>query len=334
MIRTIKYYFFLPLILITSVLRSQDIHLTQLYAMPTYVNPAFAGSNVCGRFTISYRNQWKAFDGGYKTKMAGVDHSLGKSNWGIGGLVIQDEAGLTALKTTIFQTSVAYEVRVNKEVSVRMALQPGVGIKSIDYSHLVFGDQIYRGGNVPTVEETTANRTYFDLGTGAIVSYKNYWGGMALFHLNRPNESFYNSLTGRLPVRYSFHGGARFDLSPDEREDFNKKKITAVIHYHGQAKFDQVDLGFYFSKSAFILGFWYRGIPGIKAYKPGYQNHDALAVLVGLQLKKIRVGYSYDNTISYLAGLSQGAHEVSLSFQVCTIKHKKRRLALISCPKF
>src|SRR5688572_31854349 len=67
---------------------AQDIHLTQLYAMPTYVNPAFAGSNVCGRFTLSYRDQWKGFDGGYKTKMAGFDHSLGQSAWGIGALVV------------------------------------------------------------------------------------------------------------------------------------------------------------------------------------------------------------------------------------------------------
>lgn len=331
-----KKYLATLLLLLSGVclLNAQDIHLTQIYAMPTFLNPAFAGSNVCGRFTLSYRDQWKGFDNGYNTKMAGLDHSLGRSMWGLGALVIQDEAGLGLLKTTLVQTSVAYEVRFNKESSLRLALQPGIGMKSIDYSRLTFGDQLYRGGNVSTVEEIPENRTYFDIGSGAIYSYKRYWAGAAVYHLNRPNESFYNSLSGRLPVRYSFHGGGRFDLSPDERDEFQKKFITAVIHYHGQAKFDQVDIGFYFSKTVFTIGAWYRGLPGLKAYNPGYQNHDAMAIIAGLQIKKVRLGYSYDNTISYLAGISRGAHEISLSFQVCTTKYKKRRLALISCPKF
>ena len=320
--------------LLALAARGQDIHLTQLYTMPTYLNPAFAGSNVCGRFTFNYRDQWSAFDKGYVTKMAGFDHSLGRSPWGIGALVVQDEAGLGGLRTTLFQTAVAYEARFNKTMSLRMALQPGIGIKSINYERLTFGDQLFRGGNVATVEEAPASRTYFDIGTGVIFSYKNHWAGTSLQHLNRPNESFYGAIDGRLPLRYSFHGGSRFDLDPDERDVMRKQYVTLVMHYHGQAKFDQVDVGAYLTKSFYTIGLWYRGIPGLKSYAPGYPNHDQVAILLGMHFKKIKIGYSYDNTISYLAGLSKGAHEVSLSFQVCTIKHKKRRLALISCPKF
>src|SRR5688572_3013971 len=85
---------------------AQDIHLTQLYAMPMYLNPAFAGSNVCGRFSFNYRDQWSAFDKGYVTKMAGFDHTLGRSPWGIGALIVQDEAGLGGLRTTLIQPAI------------------------------------------------------------------------------------------------------------------------------------------------------------------------------------------------------------------------------------
>jgi type IX secretion system PorP/SprF family membrane protein len=329
-----RLYRTLFLFLIAVGAQGQDMHLTQLFTMPTYLNPAFAGSNVCGRFTFNYRDQWNPFDKGYVTKMAGFDHSIGRSPWGIGALVVQDEAGLGGLKTTLIQPALAYEVRFNKEMSLRLAVQPGIGMKSINYTRLTFGDQIFRGGNVPTVEDVPATRTYFDMGTGAIFSYKNHWVGTSLQHLNRPNESLYNSPDGRLPFLYSFHGGSRFDLNPEERDEMQKQYITTVINYHGQAKFDQVDLGVYLTKSFYTVGFWYRGLPGLKAYKPGYPNHDAIAILLGMHFKKIKIGYSYDNTISYLAGISKGAHEISLSFQVCTTKYKKRRLALISCPKF
>src|ERR1044071_2732878 len=136
-------------------------------------------------------------------------------------------------------------------MSMRLAVQPGLGMKSIDYTKLTFGDQLYRGGNVATVEEIPNARTYFDFGMGGLFYYKNYWAGTAVYHINRPNESLYNSLNGKLPVRYSFHAGARYDLDRDVREPMQKKYITTVMHYHGQAKFDQVDVGLYYSKSFF-----------------------------------------------------------------------------------
>ena len=107
-----------------------------------------------------------------------------------------------------------------------------------------------------------------------------------------------------------------------------------MLHYRAEGKFDQFDIGFYFTEHIFTVGFWYRGIPGLKAYKPGYANNDALAIIAGLQTERIKIGYSYDMTISNLSTVSKGAHEITLSFQLCNPKKRKTRLVLVSCPKF
>jgi len=81
-----------------------------------------------------------------------------------------------------------------------------------------------------------------------------------------------------------------------------------------------------------VLGVWYRGIPVLEAYKPGYQNNDAIVFLVGVEAGRFKFGYSYDVTISLLAGYTDGANELSVSYQFCDPKRTKK--SAIPCPKF
>jgi hypothetical protein len=56
-------------------------------------------------------------------------------------------------------------------------------------------------------------------------------------------------------------------------------------------------------------------------------------LIFGFKTKKVTVGYSFDITISQLAGYTKGAHEVTLSYLFCQKKKKKKKL-VIPCPKF
>jgi type IX secretion system PorP/SprF family membrane protein len=326
-------------ILLTAVfalgLRAQDIQLTQFYSVPLFLNPALTGANACSRTSIIHRTQWPGVNNAYKTYLVSFDHSLNRYPIGLGFIAGVDEAGSGGLRTTILRPSVSYEAKVKKRHLLRFGIQPGIGIKSVDFNKLTFGDQLYRGGaDVKTLETPTRSKTYFDFNAGAMYITSNYWAGISLYHLNLPNESLLENYTVTLPVEFSFHAGAKFDLTPNEKVASQKTYISPVVHYRAQRKYDQVDIGFYFTKSVFTGGLWYRGIPGLKAYNPGYSNNDAVAVIVGLQTDKIKVGYSYDLTISKLAGISKGAHEITLSFQMCNPKRRKTRHVLISCPKF
>lgn len=337
-----KYYkiFILFLLINKSLSYAQDMQFTQFYASPLYLNPAFTGANVCSRAILVYRNQWPNIKTAYKSYLFSMDHFISKQNLGIGLQCAVDEAGSGGLKTTMINPSFAYETKINKTVAMRFGVQPGVTIKSIHFDRLLFGDQIYRGGNagassVNTVENPTQNRAFFDIGAGALIYTSKYWIGSSFFHLTRPNESLLSGGTvSTLPIKYSVHGGAKFELNEEERDPNLKRSITTVLHYKGQGEFDQFDIGVYYTQLGINLGLWYRGIPGLKAYKPGYRNDDAIALIAGFQQERFSFGYSYDITISQLHRLTKGSHEITLSYQFCNPKKKKVTRVLISCPKF
>ncbi|MDP2385147.1 MAG: type IX secretion system membrane protein PorP/SprF [Bacteroidota bacterium] len=311
---------------------AQDMHFTQFYASPLYLNPAFAGSNACARLNLTYRNQWPGISKTYRSYMVAGDHYLQQYNLGIGMLVANDVAGTGNLRTTYINPQLAYEAKFGRDFGMRFGIQPGVTMRSVDFNNLIFADQIVNGGGASTVEIPKANVTFFDMGAGVLAYSSSYWGGISLYHLNRPNQSLLGNEDVPMPIRYTFHGGHKFVLNEEEKNLLQRKSVTAAVHYRGQKEFDQFDIGFYYMQSVMTLGMWYRGLP-LKHYKPGYANNDALAFVVGVKTDRFNVGYSYDVTISKLAGASKGAHELNISYQFCVPKKKKKRIE-VACPKF
>ena len=313
---------------------AQDMQFTQFYASSLYLNPAFSGANVCSRVLLTYRNQWPGVSKTYRSYVFSADHYFNEQNIGAGLFIANDVAGTGNLKTTIINVPIAYEAKLTKKLYVRFGAQAGMIIKSIDFNNLIFGDQIARGGDVPTIETPTQTKTFFDAGAGVLFYSKKYWGGFSAHHINRPNQSILIESDGLLPVKIGIHGGAKYLVNSEEKEDNQQIFVSPALNYRHQNKFDQLDVGFYWSRSILNLGLWYRGIPLFKSYGPGYANNDAIAFIFGIKNERFNFGYSYDVTISHLSGLTHGAHEVTVSYQLCKIKKKKKVRMLTPCPKF
>lgn len=331
--KILNIVFFIFVVYMNDV-KGQDMHFTQFYSSPLYLNPAFAGANVCSRVSLTYRNQWPGISQTYRSFLFSGDHFIQKYNIGVGMLFGNDVAGTGELKTTIINNLISYGIKISKKWAMRGGFQPGIGIRSINFNNLYFGDQIARGGNVPTLETPTQKKVYVDIGAGGLIYSEMFWFGSSFYHLTRPNTSLLDGET-IMPIKYSVHGGAKIPLNKGENDPIQKKFVSPAFHYRGQKKFDQFDIGLYYTQYVFNLGLWYRGIPGLKAYKPGYQNNDAVAIIVGVQADRLNVGYSYDITISKLSGLSHGAHEITCAYQLCKLKKKSKKYGLvIPCPKF
>lgn len=312
---------------------AQDIQLSQNYAAPLYLNPAFTGFNVCARISSTVRNQWPGLPHSYVSEMVAFDHYFQDQNIGIGTLFTNDVAGAGRLRSTSFSGLVAYEAIVTRKFGLRFGFQAGGGTRSINFNSLIFGDQIARGGGVPTIENPTQTKAFIDFSTGLLAFGKNYWAGVSVHHLNRPNESLLDD-EAFLPRKFSIQGGYKFMVKGEEDEVEKAHYILPTMMYKAQAKFDQLDIGLYYLHSKFTVGLWYRGIPGLKAYKEGYPNNDALVFLIGMKQEKISIGYSYDFTISWLRGNTEGAHELTASYQFCKLKKRRKKPILVACPKF
>lgn len=313
---------------------AQDAHFTQFYSAPTYLSPAFAGMATQTRFAFQVRDQWPAIPGAFVSSNFAVDHYFSNLNSGVGVIASYDQAGSGALRYTSMALQYAYEIRLKRKVFLRPAMQFGYVNHAVDFSRLVFGDQLARGGDIGTYDHYDGRSiSYSDMGAGLLFFTPKLWLGMSMHHLNEPNQSL---LAGesRVPRKFSMHGGYRFKMPTGVIKKQNTHLVTA-FNYRAQEKYDQLDVGAYIERDPVYAGIWYRGLP-VKAYAPGYNNHDAIAVVAGFMVNDWRFGYSYDITISKLAVNSGGAHEVTMVFEIADKRKKKSmsRRRVVPCAKF
>ena len=169
--------------------RAQDLHFSLLDLVPTWVNPALTGAyEGTARVGGLYRDQNIAAGNSraYQTPAVYVDAPLlmlGKKGWlGVGGTLIQDNAGLARLNTTWAQGAASYHyivsesARRSQRTVLSFGLQGGVLSRSADLSSdaiilqeeqetALGGGGLGAGGGVER-QGDNLNASGFDLGFG------------------------------------------------------------------------------------------------------------------------------------------------------------------------
>lgn len=313
--------FFLTLVNKTTF--GQDPIFTQFYSNPVYLNPAFAGSRVCPRVTLNYRNEWPNISGNFVTTAASYDQKVESLYGGLGIIILTDNAAKT-IKTTRVSVVYAYNQSVTRDFSVNFGIEATYFQKSLDWNKLTFGDMIdpRRGFVYPTNDlYKGGSSSGVDFSAGVIGYTEKFFIGFASHHLTEPNESLMNSVYVPLPRRYTAHVGAVMPL--DGRSGRYAKSsdfISPNIIFTQQGTFQQLNMGLYVKKNSLTGGVWYR-------------NKDAFIITVGLESDYIKFGYAYDITVSKLSLGSGGSHEVSMGFNFAC-RPKKKTFRTISCPSF
>jgi type IX secretion system PorP/SprF family membrane protein len=305
----------------TTTLRAQDPEFTQFYSNPLYLNPALAGDKICPRVGINYRVQWPNVYGTYTTLGASFDKLVHGLKGGVGVTVVHDRAAQGSLNTTGIGVVYAPKIRLGRHTYVSVGMQAGWWQKAVNWSMLTFGDQIdAQNGFVNNTSETApadATQGDFDLASGIVLTTKNIFIGGAVHHILQQNESFLNG-TSPLPRKYTVHAGGIIPLSKNSHE--GETYISPNVMYRQQGNFRQLNLGLYFKKERIVGGLWYRG-------------NDSFIMLLGVEAGAMRIGYSYDVTVSKLTNATAGSHEISLGYQfTCKTPSKKYRPGI--CPSW
>jgi type IX secretion system PorP/SprF family membrane protein len=279
---------------------------------------------------MTYRNQWPSVPGVFETYSISFDKAMPNFNSGIGVLATYDVAGSGNLSTTNIGLLYSYDFNVNKDWHFR----PGVNFKfyylGLDIGKLIFNSQLTGSGTTPSVSPPPFdNVADVDFATSFLAYNDTYWGGFTLDHLLAPKTSFYGSDT-HVPVKFNLFGGMQLIKKTRLRVKL-QEVLSLALNFQVQQKFYQTDLGLYYYKSPLIFGLWYRGIPFVTS-----QAGDAIIGLVGIKTEQLRIGYSYDFTISNLISSTGGAHEISLTYEFnsFTIGQQRKRIRAIPCPEF
>ncbi|MFV0593315.1 MAG: PorP/SprF family type IX secretion system membrane protein [Draconibacterium sp.] len=301
---------------------AQDVSFSQFYANPVYLNPAFAGTMGVPKIALQYRDQWQGFDNAFTTYSASFDAPVPKLRGGLGFYFMNDVQAGGAMNAYQINGAYSVSVRLNKDFMMNLGIQAGFNQNSLRVGELVFADNVdIVSGNHGVSGElaylTDPNYTYWDFGTGALVFSERYFAGISVSHLSEPYQSYSSGeLSGsKLPRKFTAHFGARLPvyLHGHLRKKFD---ISPQVIVQSQGKFQQFNYGLFAAKRGIALGTWFRQNFGLR--------YDAVIFLVGFVRSQWQFTYSYDFTVSGLAGNTGGTSEVSMVFLLHKNKGKTR----------
>ena len=336
----------LALVVALGPARGQDVQFSQFYSAPLYLNPAFTGATQFTRVGSNYRSQWPALEANFITMAAYADHFIDDKNSGVGILIQTDKEGLAGLRSTSFMGLYSYQLPISKEFTIRAGVSAGYVIRDINFSDLTFGDQYDQDGFIsgPTAEQfdTGAKKGYFDMSLGLLLYSQNAWLGVSNSHPTQPNQSLIGQ-DSPLPMKWSVHGGYKFFLKSGVIDhgmyaESQERSLAPTFQYKKQGRFNQLDLGLYFTFEPIVIGAWYRGFPFQNL--GDFANNESVVILLGYSKRTkdniLNIGYSYDITISKLGSSSGGAHEFSISYAWFTGDPRKppKNVRQIPCPDF
>ena len=334
----------LLLIFASVQVKAQDFQFSQFYNVPLYQNPAFAGSLHQTRLSFHQRLQWPRLDARYTTSVLSADTYFPTAKSGAGIIIMQDYQGGGQISSTETHFMYSYEVNLSKQLTFRPGLQVGYVSRHVNYAELHFPSQYNNTQGLvnPQDPQDVWNKAkgYVDISSGGVLYSKQFWAGFSVHHLNNPNQSFQGAgIVSKLPAQFALTSGYKIILyKKTSIHDKDEISITPTFHYKSQGMSDQLDLGIYGAANQGLIGLWYRGIP-IKTYKYNgnqFNDNESIIVFLGWKGDPLRIGYSYDFTISRLArARTGGAHELNITYVFQHKKHKKRKIMKrLPCPSF
>lgn len=308
-------------------LHAQDMHFSQFHNSPLNHNPALTGIfNGDQRFSGIYRRQWFAVPVDYMTFSGAYDMKFrrdGASSFFSGGALFNyDRAGDANLSMAHLALSGSYTVGITEGFLISAGVQVGGGQRSLRTADLTWGNywdgsmvNQSLGSGEPNFDES---RFYFDLGAGINFRLQSSSRthldiGAGAFHLNQPNNTFYENPTEdvNLPIRYAFQAYGSLQLLP-----ILDLKVNGLYHLVGP--FDEIVAGALLNihisrKKARELQL---------AVGAAVRIDDAIIPMVELAYDGWRAGFSYDvNTSAFeVATNGRGGPEFSLTYIITHVR--------------
>jgi len=327
--------------------QAQDIHFSQFYAAPLFVNPAMTGI-FDGKVRISndYRSQWGSVGSGYSTFHISADLPINKSRFknnyfGAGLMVYQDKSGDAKYTQTIIEGALSYTLSVDEgDDYIAIGFRGGLDSRQNDFS-LSSWDSQWNGDKYDPLLPSGENfqlqqRTYFDFTAGLMWyyipdGYNTICAGGSLSHITQPDLAFYNYTQDKLYSRYSGHASAEIDVSR-----YHSFWIAPKIFAQFQGNYQNIMIGsFVKSKMQFKSKYTNYQKDIFLNFGAWYRLGDAFVAATRIDYHEFGLGVSYDFTTSQYSSLTgvSGGPEFTLSY-VSSIKRGQRSKHYNKMPKF
>ncbi len=331
-------------------LQAQDVHFSQNYATPLFLNPAMTGlMNGDTRASVIYRNQWAAISPQAPFRTIGLSADMAfrgvrdADRFAFGIMAYSDKGGDLGYGVNYADLAFAYNLSFTPQLYLSVGTEVGFTQRGFDISKAQFGDMYdpdlgsVTGSSPDQAIDPTAQWSA-NVAGGAMVYYSanhrtNFYLGGGMFHLTRPeialqyNESLSNVFT-KLTIQLggSVPLGDVLDIVPSAY--FTKQGLHTKLEAGSFFRFLFDTNDRYQLDKAISIGSWLRiGDDLAEGFSP-----SALIFAGRVEYDYFSVGLSYDWTLMTLApyNANRGGIEIAV---VYTGRNQKQNSQL-HCPRF
>lgn len=333
----IKHLLYLYFLIAPFCSNAQDIHFSQFTRTQFLINPAFTGTfsgNV--RATMNWKDQWRSVNKTFRTYATSAEVSFAKGRarrptfYALGIHMAKHVSGDIQLGTTTIGASFASLIQLSRNQRLCLGVQGAFGKSGISTANMQWGSQ-YSGLNFdPTLYDGEGieylPQQYSDFSAGI-----GYWYhkndrsvifaaaqdakiGLAVYHINRPENAFTVSGNSRVPMRVAFHASAVLATPAS----------NLYVYPNFTAQFQGPQHEFFFGalmKYVIKSGSKMTGMTADMSVAGGLNFRvnnvfDAIVPQVFFDFQAFSVGMSYDINVSGLKAASsyRGGFELSLRF--------------------
>jgi type IX secretion system PorP/SprF family membrane protein len=335
--------------LLTSSLLAvgQDVHFSQYYAAPAYLNPALIGKRTATAVNINYRMQQVGVDMPLNVGQVTFSQPIYNSSRMVKHLgtvaasIFQESTGLNnSLVTRGGHVTAAYNVYLDALGihTLSLGVQGGLIQRSINVNHFRWGTQYdpffgYNSSFTPSYTGSQNQRVNASFNAGMVWYYNpassrfsvgkkfKAFAGLGVMNINQPDLSLINEQPQVEPIMFQFHAGGEFSLN----ESF---ALLPSLLVKQQATLYSVNVGSYAGYTItsgsklknnslqLLAGMWYR-------------VQDSFIFSAGVGTGQYVMGISYDLNSRNFNYNTQGqpALEFSLSVNIGKPKSQPRKFS-------
>jgi type IX secretion system PorP/SprF family membrane protein len=322
------------LLLCAFVSKAQDPRISQYYNQPLYVNPAYAGMSGQYRVGAIYQKLYMKIPTGFSSYNISFDMQAQKIG-GLGLTITSDVEGAAYLRTNCIEGIYSYAIHPDlrhKNNIIQVGFKAGVYSQSLDYSKLIFKDQLDANLGLISANNLNPNGTaavnspyYFgDFSFGVLGRFnqlkkKNnkiaatHYCGLSIAHITQPMQSFLKQ-NSTLPIKFTL---SYFCIVPIFPGNIHKQRdvVNSGLIIENQGPFKAFLVGANIQKSQVYGGAWFKQRQLLGAR----ENSKFLVLCLGSTFFEgpiaYKIGYSYDFVLSSNASGFGGTHELSISMQ-------------------
>ena len=277
-----------------SMLAQQDPLYTQYRNNMLSVNPAYAGSRDALTIGLLHRSQWVGIDGAPTTQTLTIHGPLVNENLGFGFSVVHDKIGPTS--STGLYGDLSGRVKLTSNGYLAGGIKLGLNFFRSNLTDVATGAQ----GDDPYSQNTS--RILPNLGFGVYYYTPKFYLGLSspklvqnvLYADDLPSGEVFEVTEKR---HYFAIAGVVLELNPNLK--FRPSVLARLVE--GAPNSLDVTGSFIFADKFWIGGY--------------YRYQESLGILLDYNFTpQLKVGYSYDFTLTELQDYNSGSHEISITY--------------------